>query len=235
MRDPVRIAVVQHQLRTHERMDLAALLSLTERAAEEGAQVLVYPCVPGIGASPALMNAFAANVAERTPGVTVISPCVALEAGPPLGVAPTPLGSTLILSGDACIDTGLFDEIVSLRPEALIWQMDSESDLQAEAVLELALDASLSLSGLVLVAATIGEARGLSSYGVSAIVHLGEILAEAGEEEDVVVADVPVPVPVPVTLPERRGQLPIPTPVLAQRLSVHRGEPAHLDHVSEGV
>jgi hypothetical protein len=226
----MRIAVVQHRIRTHERMDLAALLSLSEEAAEQGAQAIVYPCVPGLSASVTLLPAFVVNVLERAPGITMIAPCVApRRVGPPKPV-PTTLGSTLVLAGDECIDTGLYAEVESMGLDALVWQMDAESSLQAEALLELALDASLSQAGLVLIAATVGRARGVEGFGGSAVVHLGEIIAEAGDDEQLLIADVGVP----VALPARRAPRAVPAPILQQRLAVHRGVRASRDHLSEG-
>jgi predicted amidohydrolase len=216
----VRIAVVQHRIRTHERMDLAALLSLSEQAEDEGADVIVYPNVPGLCGSASLLAAFAQNVTERAPQVSIVAPCASdATAKAPEPVA-TRLGRTLLLGGDACIDTDLYPAIESMGLEALVWQAETESPLQAEALLELALDASLSQAGLVLAACLAGEARGVASHGGSAIVHLGEILAEAGSGEDLLIADVAVP----VSLPERRGLRAVPAPILAQRLAVHRGK-----------
>lgn len=216
----MKIAVVQHRIRTHERMDLAALLFMSEQAEDEGADVIVYPCVPGLGYASPLMTAFASNVVERAPQVSIVAPCAARSRGGDLRRVPTRLGSTLVLAGDDCIDALMYPEIESLGLEALVWQMDTESPLQAEALLELALDASLTQAGLVLTACLWGEARGVDSSGGSAIVHLGEILAEAGDGEDLLFAEVPVP----VTLPERRGRRAVPAPVLQQRFAVHRGK-----------
>jgi hypothetical protein len=201
-------------------MDLAALLSMSEQAEDEGADVIVYPNVPGLCGSASLLAAFAQNVTERAPQVSIVAPCASdATATSPEPVA-TRLGRTLLLGGDACIDPDLYPSIEAMGLEALVWQAETESPLQAEALLELALDASLSQSGLVLAACLAGEARGIVSHGGSAIVHLGEILAEAGEGEDLLIADVPVP----VSLPERRGLRAVPAPVLAQRLAVHRGK-----------
>lgn len=222
----MKIAVVQHRIRTHERMDLAALLSLSEQAQDEGADVIVYPCVPGLGYASPLMTAFASNVIERAPQVSIVAPCAAQSRAGKLASVPTRLGSTLMLAGDDCIDVSLYPRIESFDLEALVWQMDTESPLQAEALLELALDASLSQAGLVLTACLFGEARGVSSSGGSAIVHLGEILAEAGEGEDLLLADVPVP----VQLPERRGRRAVPAPVLQQRFAVHHGKKLRPNH-----
>lgn len=226
----MRIAVVQHRMRAHERMDLAALLSLSEEAADQGVQAIVYPCVPGLAASVTLLPAFVENVLERAPGITMIAPCVApRRVGPPKPV-PTTLGSTLVLAGDECIDPATYPAIEAMGLDALVWQVDPESSLQAEAILELAMDASLSQAGLVLVASTAGRARGIESFGGSAIVHLGELLAEAGGDEELLVAEVNVP----VALPARRAPRAVPAPILQQRLAVHRGAPSRIDHPTEG-
>ncbi len=215
----MRIAVVQHRIRTHERMDLAALLSLAEQAEDEGADVIVFPCVPGLTYESGLMTAFAENVVERAPQVSIVASCAAVDrSGHQLPVL-TRLGRTLLLSGDDCIDPLFFQPVEAMDLEALVLQMDTESPLQAEALLEFALDASLSQAGLVLTACLTGEARGVKSFGGSAIVHLGEILAEAGSGEDLLIARVPVPVP----LPARRGPRPVLPPVLAQRIAAHHG------------
>jgi predicted amidohydrolase len=214
----LRIAVVQHRIRTHERIDLAALLSLSERAAEEHADVIVYPYIPGLCAGVGLVEAFAQNVTERAPQVSMVAPCAVSRRPGPLEPFPTRLGTTLVLSGDDCIDPAHYPAIERMGLEALVWQTDTETSQQAEALLELGLDASLSLSGLVLIAGVTGHARGVTSFGGSAIVHLGEIVAEAGDGDDLLVADVATP----ATLPVRRGPRCVPAPVLAQRLAEHR-------------
>lgn len=227
----MRIAVAQHRIRTHERIDLAALLALSERAADEDAAVVVFPCVPGLDFGSGLMSAFIQNVTDRAPQLAMVSPCAGRRRAGQLEAVVTRLGRTLVLADDECIDPDHFPAVESLGLEALVWQIDTESPLQAEAVLELALDASLSLAGLVIISGIDGEARGVRSCGGSAIVHLGEILAEAGGGEDLLLSDVAVP----VCLPARRGPRPVLAPVLAQRLAVHRhtkarpGYPATID------
>lgn len=213
----MRICVAQHGIRNHERMDLAALLSFAERASEDDVRLIVYPSIPGLCHGGGLVEAFALNVVERAPHLSFIAPCAAekpLTRGPVVTV----LGKTLVLSGDECIDPASFADIEAMGLEALVWQILTDSPQQAEAVMELALDASMSLAGLVLVAGVWGEARGVRSFGGSVIARRGDMLAEAGEGADLLVADVDVP----VSLPERRGSRPVPAPVLAQRLAVSR-------------
>jgi hypothetical protein len=212
----VRIGVIQHRLRVHERMDLAAMLTVSEQASEEGVQVLVIPRVPGLSQS-GLLDAFLRNAAERAPGVSLLSPALRYVGIGPLEPRPTALGRTLVLWGDDCIDPLLFEQIQRLECDALVWLFDAEDALQAEAALELALDASLHLAPLVIVAAAHGRARGFNVYGVSGIVYLGEIASEGSPSDDLLVADVPAP----AGFPERPRVLPEPAPVLLERLAVH--------------
>lgn len=134
----------------------------------------------------------------------------------------------MVLVGDECISEEIFPLIEEEQPQAVLWQLESESDLQAEALLEFAIEASVAQAGLVLVASTIGEDRGHVSCGGSAIVHAGDILAEARDGEDVIVADIEVPVEVP----ERRRRPHLP-PILAQREAVHRGRKLRPDYPAD--
>jgi len=194
------------------------MLAVTERASEDGVQVLVYPRVPGLRGS-GLIDAFLRNVAERAPGMAVVSPALRYAGSGSLTPHLTGLGRTLILWGDDCIDPRRFEEIQSLGCDALVWLFDAEDALQAEAALELALDASMHLAPLVVVAAANGHARGFSSHGVSGIAYLGEIVSEGGSADDLLEARIPAP----AGFPERPRSLPEPAPILAQRLALHDG------------
>ena len=127
------------------------------------------------------------------------------------------MGRTLVLSGDDCIDPAYFEEIQGLTCDTLVWLFDAEDALQAEAALELALDASLHLAPLVIVAAVNGRARGMCAFGVGGIAYLGEIVSEGGASDDLLEARVPAP----AGFPERPRSLPEPAPILLQRLAAH--------------
>jgi hypothetical protein len=198
-------------------MDLAAMLAVSELASEDGVQVLVFPRVPGLSQS-GLLDAFLRNVAERAPGMAVVSPALRYSGSGPLTPHLTALGRTLMLWADDCIDPAHFEEIQALGCHALVWLFDAEDALQAEAALELALDASLHLAPLVVVAAANGHARGFRSFGVSGIAYLGEIVSEGGAADDLLEARVPAP----TGFPERPRTLPEPAPILLQRLAAHR-------------
>lgn len=213
----MRVGVLQHRMRTHERMDLAAMLANAELAAEEGVQVLVFPMIAGLAGRRDLLDAFFRNVEERAPGVSLVRPRLRYAGDGPIECHATPLGRATVLAGDDCIDPALFQGIQDAGCDALVWLFDPEDPAQAEAALELALDASLHLAPLVVIASPTGTARGVEAYGISAIVHLGEIAAEGGTGDELLVADVPAPAP----FAERPRRLPEPAPVLIARLAEH--------------
>jgi hypothetical protein len=199
-------------------MDLAAMLAQAEHAAEQGVQVLVFPRVPGLVGDRGLLDAFFRNVEERAPGVGFVRPNLRHVGEGPLVPQATALGRTLVLDGDDCIDPELFASIQESACDSLVWLFNAEDPLQAEAALELALDASLHLAPLVVIATVTGHARGVLAAGIGAIVHLGELHAEGGEGEELIVGDVPSP----GGFPERPRSLPDPAPILLQRLAAHR-------------
>lgn len=220
----MKVAVIQHRLRSHERMDLAALLSSAEEASDAGASVIVCPRLPGLGRDTRIYHAFIENMRNHAPGSLVLTPAAGGHDDEPEPFL-TPLGRTVSLAGDQCIDPEGLQRVAALEPDAMVWQPDAESALQAEAVLELALDASLTVAGLVVVTAVTGKARGVAGAGGAAIVELGEILGEAGEGEEVVTATFDAPVP----RPDRAGRRPSLPPILVQRLAHHQGLRADVD------
>lgn len=194
------------------------MLAQSEHAAEQGVQVLVFPRVPGLGGDRGLLDAFFRNVEERAPGMAWIRPLSLLDVDASSGPRATALGRTFALDDDDCIDPAHFAQVQESACETLVWRFNAEDPLQAEAALELALDASLHLAPLVVLATVTGNSRGIQSAGIAAIVHLGEILAEGGSGEELLVADVPLP----AGFTERPRSLPGLAPVLTQRLAVHR-------------
>ena len=196
------------------------MLAQSEHASERGVQVLVFPRVPGLVADRTLLDAFYRNVEDRAPGVSIVRPSLRHPGEGPLRPQSTALGRTLVLDGDDCIDPVLFPAVQEAACDSLVWLFNAEDPLQAEAALELALDASVHLAPLLVMATVTGHARGVLAAGIGAIVHLGEILAEGGEGgegEELVIADVPSP----AGFPERPRSLPEPAPILVQRLIAH--------------
>jgi hypothetical protein len=116
-----------------------------------------------------------------------------------------------------------YQEILTVsgkKPSVAILVPQSENDLQAEAMLELAIGLSQSLAGLVIIAESVGAEPGSPGHGGTAIVYMGDVVAEAmGEEGATLEFEVESPVP----QPKPRGLLPqIPT-ILSQRLAQHEG------------
>lgn len=140
-----------------------------------------------------------------------------------------PLGRTVVVAGDAAIDPEQLRRMSLDPPDVLVLAPGSESELQAEAVIELAIGLSLSLAGLVIVADASGAEPGSPGHGSSAVVLLGEVLAEAVFDEQLLVVDVPAP----LSPPEPRAPLPVLPPILAQRLANHRGERVPVDYPAD--
>lgn len=204
------------------------MAAASEQASEDGVQVLVYPRIPGLSAHAGLLDAFFRNVEERAPGMVRVTPPMRHRPDEPLEPHLTGLGRTLILGGDECIDPALFEAILALGCDALVWLFDAEDPLQAEATLEFALDASLHLAPLIVVAAVSGRARGLVGYGGGGIAYLGEIVSEGSNSQELLIAHVPAP----AGFVERPRRLPEPAPILLQRLAAHRQRSEHAARVA---
>lgn len=139
------------------------------------------------------------------------------------------VGRCVVLEGDAAIDPAEHHRLAQDPPDVLVLAPASESDLQAEAAIEVAIGLSLSVAGLVVVLDSSGAQPGEPGHGGSAIVLLGEVAAEALTEDDALVASIPVPVP----HPEPRAPLPEVPPLLLQRLAHHRGEKLTFDYPTD--
>jgi len=217
----VRIAVIQHALRTDNEQDAVALGNAIADICDMGAEVVILPTVPvlaDLSDGDPVPKLFAAIGEERPEHVVIINPAAA-PPGVNTAALPT-LGSTALIVGDACMD---YQEILTAsgkKPSVAILIPQSENELQAEAVLELAIGLSQSLAGLVIIAESAGADPGDPGHGGTAIVYMGEVVAEAMGEED---ATLEFEVDSPVPQPEPRGLLPqIPT-ILSQRLAHNEG------------
>lgn len=232
----MKIAVIQHRLRATGMEDADALLAAAARAGEQGAEFVLVPDVPALredGFPNAARTAFMFGL-EKVPGRRLIpqapprSSGIAATAPPPQGVMG--LGRIGVFVGDSCIDTNELERIALETPSTAVFAPRNESDLQAEAMLELAVGLSDSLTALVMIAETAGAEAGEMGHGGSAIVFLGEVLAEAiGQDDDVLLAEIETPVPVP----EPREALPEIPLILAQRLAQHQGRKLPVDYPAD--
>jgi len=140
-----------------------------------------------------------------------------------------PFGRVVIIAGDAAIDPEQHRRLAADPPDVLVLAPGSESELQAEAVLELAIGLSVSLAPVVIIAEAAGAEPGSPGHGGSAIMMLGEVLAEAVFDDQILTADIDLP----VTAPEPRAALPALPTILAQRLAHHRGERLSVDYLAD--
>ena len=140
-----------------------------------------------------------------------------------------PFGRVVIIAGDAAIDPEQHRRLAADPPDVLVLAPGSESELQAEAVLELAIGLSVSLAELIIITETSGAEPGSPGHGGSAIILLGEVLAEAVFDDQTLTADIDLP----ILAPEPRAPLPVLPTILAQRLAHHRGERPAVDYLAD--
>ncbi len=221
----MKIAVVQHRLRETPLEDAHALADAANRASSRGAELCILPEVFALhdGAARDVLL----GLLEELPGARVllhagagtVSLAFVGEVLPGLEA----LGAPAVAIGDACFDRGTWVSMLEGGPSYLVMSPRSESDLQAEAAIELAIGLSDAVAGLVLIAECDGAVPGEAGHGGSAIVLLGEVMAEALGGDDVLIIDVMVP----VSEPEPREPVPAIPTLLQQRLANHEGR--HLD------
>lgn len=226
----MKVAVIQHLLREDLEADIAALAHAACSACERGASVVVFPAVPSVladpeRARPALLGRLqgcpegtALLIPFRVPGTESSSP-----------VRATPLGDAALLLGDECISPSMTALLVAAPPAAIVMRPMCESELHLEAMLERALSLSVSVSGLVLIAECSGAEFSEPGHGGSSIVYLGEVLSEALDGDEVLVADIIVPIPEP----EPREQLVALPPILEQRIAFHQGRKADAGYLAD--
>jgi hypothetical protein len=231
----VRIAVVQHRERDDAADGARVLAEAAVRASEAGAEAVFFPATAALRDVDA--RAEFLRLTGHLPGtriVPVVPEGVRERVFEPNGeteVISERLGKVALLYGDACFRTEQLERMAAEKPAVLVMVPRSESELQAEAALELALGLSESTSGLVIVAETTGGDFGKPSHGSSAIIHLGDMMAEAYEDDEILYADVFEPVP----MPEPASPLPEVPTILQQRLASHEGrrpDPGYLADLS---
>jgi hypothetical protein len=128
-------------------------------------------------------------------------------------------GVASLIFGDACMDGTEIARVAKQSPSLVVLSPGSETDLQAEAMLEYAIGLSDSLAGVIVIAECSGGEPLEVGHGGSAIIVLGDVVAEALVEDDLLVAEVPQPFP----QPSPREPLPPVPPLLEQRVAHHTG------------
>lgn len=230
----MRIAALQHRLRESAAQDVDALVASARNAAEAGAELVVFPEVLSIGGDASEERQRLYELLDAVPGQRLIPNVGAYVVGfglvsEPLEAFPE-LGKIAMLVGDSCMTGVELIRMLGDSPSVALMAPRSESDLQAEAVLELALGLSESLAGLVIVSECCGSDPGDIGHGGSAIIHLGKMLAEAlGDDDELLIVDIDVP----IEQPEPREALPAIPPILTQRTATHRGEKPEVDYPAD--
>lgn len=226
----MKVAVIQHLLRDDLESDVAALVASAHRACELGAAVVVCPAVPSVLADPeAARPAILGKLNGCPEGTALLIPFRAPGQESATPVRATPLGQAALLLGDECISPTMTQRLLDEPPAAIVMRPMCESELHLEAMLEWALSLSVSVSGLVLLAECSGAEFSEPGHGGSAIVYLGEVIAEALDGDDVIVADISVPLPEP----EPREQLISLPPILEQRIAFHQGRKVDVGYLAD--
>ena len=230
----MKIAVIEHRLQGDALADARVLAEESRSASEAGAEAVFLPVAIPIDESAAQEEY--ARLVSGLPGARLlprIASGVTSQAFPVTDQIPVigeRLGKVALLHGDACINATVLKGLAVAKPSVLVMSPASENDLQAEAVLELAIGLSESVAPLVVVVDPVGAEAGEAGHGASAIVLLGEVLAEAlSEEGDILYAEVPEPLPYPDP-PEPVPEVPT---ILAQRLAHHEGRKLDLGYLAD--
>ena len=222
----MRIAVIQHRLRGSAQEDAAVLVRSAQRAADDGAQLVILPEVFSLHASDEAARERFADMLAPVPACCLVPHVGPLRHGagfvvelPAEAGLAWRVGKVALLDGDSCMDAAELSRIAADTPAMAVLMPRSENELQAEAVLEFAIALSDSLAGLVIVADSVGAEPGEVGHGGSAIILLGQVVAEAIGGDEVIFGDIPLPIP----QPEPREPLPSVPPLLLQRLAYHQG------------
>jgi hypothetical protein len=221
---------VVEQRMTGERLDDArALAEGLREAAARGAEAVFLPAL--LDARDLEAGAVLADALEGLPGVHAVSHEVSRGACSSGGASlEDRLGPIAILHGDACVDMERLRAVADSGPSVLVMTPGAESDLQAEAFVELAVALSDSVAGLVILAEAVGAEAGQPGHGGSAIVLLGDVVSESLEADGAILfADVPEPVGRPGS-PDAVPELPT---ILAQRYAKHAGLKQDLGYLAE--
>lgn len=216
----MRIAVVHHRTRGDVVADLNALVSAARSACDSGATAVVLPHVPSLEGLPEPERAELVSRIEGCAEGSAVYVSFVAAAQPRPRVLETPLGRTALVTGDACFSVDVLQELAEGDLDTMVWRPRAESTLQAEAILEWALGCAPMLAGVLIIAECAGGRGHDGCQGTSAIVHAGEIVAEAdGDDDEVLVADLDLP----QSAPEPGVALPTLPLILEQRVAVHQG------------
>lgn len=227
----MKLVVIQHRMRSSAADDFESLAESVAVACGLGADVIVCPRVPSIQDGPLISRHFLDRVGECADGTTLLVPFAwpAGDAEPPLKF--TPLGATALLTGDQALDPQVRRSLYETAPEAVIIRPQSESPLQAEAFIELAIALSESTSAVVVVADPVGPEAEPPSFGGSCVAVLGDLMTEAESEDETELLEVELDAP--IILGHARPPVPEPPGILIQRWEHHHGRKPAVDYPAD--
>lgn len=226
----MKIAAIQHRIRPSAEEDARALAAAARSAATRGAELIVFPVVPSLQDDGAVGRSLLSELVRDVsvfciiPSVDPATRGIAVVAGLPASFS-APGGQSGVASlifGDACMDADEITRVARQTPSLAVLSPGSETDLQAEAMLEYAIGLSDSLTGVIVIAECSGGEPLEVGHGGSAIIVLGDVVAEALMDDDLLLAEVPQPFP----QPSPREPLPPVPPLLLQRVAHHNGQTA---------
>jgi hypothetical protein len=225
----VKIAVIHHNVRGDAGTDADALVEAARLACASGAEAVVCPRIPSLAAMDTEgREALLARIEGCTEGAALLVSFAHDDGGP--RIVQSPLGRTALLGGDTCLRENVLRTLVAEGVDTAVWRPGAESELQAEAILEYALGCSPALAGLLLLAECSGGEDHDGCRGTSAIIHAGQLVAEAtGSADELLIVDVEVP----VAAPQPAMPLPELPPILAQRLAFHDGRKPPVSYLAD--
>jgi hypothetical protein len=225
----VKIAVIHHNVRGDAGADADALVESARLACASGAQTVACPRIPSlVEMDREGREALVGRIEGCAEGAALLVSFARDDGGP--RIVESPLGRTALLAGDTCLRENVLRTLVTEGVDTVVWRPGAESELQAEAILEYALGCSPALAGLLLLAECSGGEGHDSCRGTSAIIHAGQIVAEAtGTADEVLIVDGEVP----VAAPEPAMPLPELPPILAQRLAFHDGRKPPVNYLAD--
>jgi len=188
----------------------------------------VLPSVPALDGGPLQVELWR-RLEVDAPRVDVTVAASEPDAGAGSFEIVGPAGTTVVLAGDDCFSPDRLREAHAAVPGIAVLAPGAESEIQSEATLEFAIALSVSLASLVVLVETDGAEPGEPGHGGSAIVYLGEVVAEADTGDAIIYTDVETP----IGPPGAPGPIPSVPPLLAQRVAAHGGRKFEVDYPAD--
>lgn len=226
----MRIAVLHHRCRGDVDTDTEALVDAARESCAEGAEIIICPRVPSLaGLSGDARRALLADIEGCIEGAALLISFADDDASEGR-IVETPLGRTALVAGDAVLKPETAARLRDEGVHAAVWRPGAESELQAEAIMEYALGCAPVLAGLLVLSECSGTLGHPAHSGMSAIMHLGALVAQSeGESDETLMADLEMPLAAPepgMPLPE------VPT-LLQQRVATHEGRKVPVEYPAD--